>query len=277
MAKLYSKNTWTDEVLANAAKYLVKDDDGNTVYENALIQLATEVVTACSPVNAERMQNIEDGIDALDDLLVALQSTFGLDVATEITVAGGVLTLSQTIHKIQPETSTADDIDTLAGLSAGQFGVLTASDAGTDTLTFKHGTGNISCSGGSDIDLSEGAIIVYYDGTTYYISGGGGGGGSAPATKAENDFQGGDGAGAWIKKTLAETKTILAVTDLQTILSSGWIPADGTWTFSSADAPTYVVSVNADMTGIISVGMKIKLTHATVKYFIVTAVGAFSG
>lgn len=59
----------------------------------------------------------------------------------------------------------------------------------------------------------------------------------------------------------------------------GWIPATGTWTYSStaAHSPIYVVSVNADMTGIISVGMKIKLTHATVKYFIVTAVGTYGG
>lgn len=33
--------------------------------------------------------------------------------------------------------------------------------------------------------------------------------GAAPATTAANDFQVGDGAGAWIKKTLAETVTIL--------------------------------------------------------------------
>lgn len=36
-----------------------------------------------------------------------------------------------------------------------------------------------------------------------------GGGGSAPATTAENDFQVGDGLGAWVTKTLAETITIL--------------------------------------------------------------------
>ena len=41
----------------------------------------------------------------------------------------------------------------------------------------------------------------------------------------------------------------------------GWITATGTWTFSSADAPTYVISVNNDQTAIIGVGMRIKLTH----------------
>lgn len=177
MAKLYSKNTWTDEVLANAAKYLVKDDDGNTVYENALIQLATEVVTAGSPVNAERMQNIEDGIDALDDLLVALQSKFTFEAATELTIVGGAITTTQTVHKLQPETGTSDDLDTISGLSAGDILILYVSDAGTDTITIKHGTGNISCLGASDVALSHGSAIFYSDGTTVYLIGGGGGGG----------------------------------------------------------------------------------------------------
>jgi hypothetical protein len=61
------------------------------------------------------------------------------------------------------------------------------------------------------------------------------------------------------------------------IYNNGWIPATGTWSYSSADDPTYVISVNADMTAIIGVGQKIKLTQTTDKYFIVTAVGAYSG
>lgn len=57
----------------------------------------------------------------------------------------------------------------------------------------------------------------------------------------------------------------------------GWIAASGTWSYSSADSPTFVISVNADMTTTIGVGMRIKLTQTTVKYFIVTAVGVFGG
>jgi len=61
-------------------------------------------------------------------------------------------------------------------------------------------------------------------------------------------------------------------------VGDGWISASGTWTYSSADAPTYVISVNNDQTAIICVGMRINLTHGgSVKYFIVTAVGAYSG
>ena len=57
-----------------------------------------------------------------------------------------------------------------------------------------------------------------------------------------------------------------------------WTSDSNTWTFSSADSPTFVISVNADMTALITAGTQIQLTQsATVKYFIVTAVGAYSG
>lgn len=58
---------------------------------------------------------------------------------------------------------------------------------------------------------------------------------------------------------------------------SGWIPAGETWTYASADDPTYTFTVAADVTTKYSVGMKIKLTQGTVKYFIITAVSTFSG
>lgn len=59
--------------------------------------------------------------------------------------------------------------------------------------------------------------------------------------------------------------------------ADGWIAGTGTWSYSSADSPTFVISVNADVTAIIGVGDRIKLTQTTTKYFIVTAVGSYSG
>ena len=58
---------------------------------------------------------------------------------------------------------------------------------------------------------------------------------------------------------------------------NGWIPAGETWTYAGADDPTFTFKVNADVTGKYSAGMKIKLTQTTVKYFIITAVSAYSG
>lgn len=57
----------------------------------------------------------------------------------------------------------------------------------------------------------------------------------------------------------------------------GWISAEETWTYASADDPTYTFTVAADVTTKYSVGMRIKLTQTTVKYFIITAVSTFSG
>jgi len=67
--------------------------------------------------------------------------------------------------------------------------------------------------------------------------------------------------------------------NLQTkLLNRGWLAVPATCSWSSSDAPTYVVSFNADVNGDIGVGMRFKCTHAgSVKYFIVTDVGAYSG
>lgn len=45
------------------------------------------------------------------------------------------------------------------------------------------------------------------------------------------------------------------------LLATGWIPSGGTWTYSSVDDPTGVVTVNADLTGVLSAGMRIKMTN----------------
>ena len=54
-------------------------------------------------------------------------------------------------------------------------------------------------------------------------------------------------------------------------LSVGWQSATGTFTYTSADAPTFVMATSVNTTSFISVGMKLKLTQGTTKYFIVTA------
>ncbi len=55
-------------------------------------------------------------------------------------------------------------------------------------------------------------------------------------------------------------------------LAGGWIAAGETWTYASADAPTFTFTISGDKTTKYSAGMKIKLTQTTVKYFIITAV-----
>lgn len=60
-------------------------------------------------------------------------------------------------------------------------------------------------------------------------------------------------------------------------LLSGWFKATGTWTYTSADAPTFIASVPDADAALFGVGWKIKLTQTSVKYFIVVAKGTPSG
>lgn len=53
-----------------------------------------------------------------------------------------------------------------------------------------------------------------------------------------------------------------------------WTPISGTLTYLSTDAPTFVATTSADLTGTISLGMRIRLVQTTTKYFIVTAITA---
>lgn len=65
---------------------------------------------------------------------------------------------------------------------------------------------------------------------------------------------------------------------LQRYLAEGWVEAgfdtltgSETWTYASADAPTFTFTVPGDVTGKYHPGMRVKLTQTTVKYFIITA------
>jgi len=71
MSKIYTKNTWVDEVLADTEAYEVIKTGGGAIANvselaDVEINLTTSVAIAGSPVNASRMNNIENGIDAID-------------------------------------------------------------------------------------------------------------------------------------------------------------------------------------------------------------------
>jgi len=56
-------------------------------------------------------------------------------------------------------------------------------------------------------------------------------------------------------------------------LTNGWFPITKTLVYAAADDPTFTFTIAAfDATAQLSPGMKIKLTNATVKYFIITKV-----
>jgi len=96
------------------------------------------------------------------------------EVASELTISAGAVTFTQLNHKLQPQSGTSDDLDTINGTSNGQSGVIYVADFGTDTITIKHNTGNILCVGNADITISNGCVFWFSNGTKIFISGGGG-------------------------------------------------------------------------------------------------------
>jgi hypothetical protein len=77
-----------------------------------------------------------------------------------LTLASGVVTATQTLHTIAAQTGTTDDLDTITvghtdltvgGTTVRPFIVIRA-DTG-DTITVKHGTGNISLASEGDFLL----------------------------------------------------------------------------------------------------------------------------
>jgi len=82
------------------------------------------------------------------------------------------------------------------------------------------------------------------------------------------------------KKETTEQILSLIDADIIDITSLSWKTDDNTWTFSSANTyfPEYVFNVNADATGYLYVGQKIKYTQSSVvKYGIIVSVGTYTG
>lgn len=103
MAKLYTKTVWNDEVLAGAERFDINDNGGTPIEENVEIELVTAVVTAGTPLNAENLNNIEEGIDAIDDRLDDLET----EVDTKLLGAYGCRLATTTTQTFATGTWTA--------------------------------------------------------------------------------------------------------------------------------------------------------------------------
>lgn len=86
------------------------------------------------------------------------------DAATELTIASGAVTVTQTYHRLDTESDAASDyLDTISGGAAVQLLLLRITDAGRDVI-IRHNVDNISCAGGTNItlgELSDLAILIY--------------------------------------------------------------------------------------------------------------------
>ena len=113
--------------------------------------------TGNAGVNVETV-NLKDGhINELKKLI--------FKDSTELTIASGVITVTQTRHNVDTEGNAGtDNLVTINGGEAGQMLILTTTDSARD-VTLKHGTGNILISGGDyTLDSAYKMIILVYSG-----------------------------------------------------------------------------------------------------------------
>ena len=93
-------------------------------------------------------------------------------------------------------------------------------------------------------------------------------------------------SGATTLATLAAGESALVVSDGAAwhvvsgsggAAETGWVAGSGTWSYTSADAPTFVMSVPDADAESIGLGYRVRVTQTTDKYFIVTAIGSPGG
>ncbi|WP_373081172.1 hypothetical protein [Zhongshania sp.] len=78
--------------------------------------------------------------------------------APKVTPVAGVITITGAGHwRVEAETGTADDIDTINGLAPGAIATFSIASGG-DTITFKDGTGNLRLAG--DFALNDGSDTI---------------------------------------------------------------------------------------------------------------------
>lgn len=150
MAKLYTKNTWTDEILAGDELYTIAQSDDTPINENVKISLSTAVTTAGTTVSAEKMNNIENGIDAIDNLVVVIDGEVdaidsrvdNLESTIETAVTGKhTETLSSNLVLLDTDPivqfldpGAADRTITLPDVSANNHAYIISNTSGSDKV-----------------------------------------------------------------------------------------------------------------------------------------------
>jgi hypothetical protein len=106
-----------------------------------------------------------------DGILAGARKNLRITATTELTIAGGVVSVTRSHHKLDTESDDpTDDLDTISGGIAGQLYFFSPADDDR-TVIVKHATGNIQCPGGDDISLAEDDdyIVTFFDGTTHIV------------------------------------------------------------------------------------------------------------
>jgi hypothetical protein len=98
------------------------------------------------------------------EAITAKINTLRYSAPTMLTIASGVITITQDSHRIETEGGAAsDNLDTINGGTDGKVILLRAYDT-THTVVVKNGTGNIRCGTDMSLDSQEDTITLVYAG-----------------------------------------------------------------------------------------------------------------
>ena len=159
MPKIYTPDTIVDEVLTGDARYNTLTDAGVAIESNIQIALATSVAVAGTSLDAAVMNNLEDGLDALDtkvaDILDALV-TAGTSTAFTVATPGA------------KALATYERFSVKFHITAGAAPTLNRDSKGAKALKYYDSSGaKVACS--ATTIITDMITDIIYDGTDYVL------------------------------------------------------------------------------------------------------------
>lgn len=93
---------------------------------------------------------------------------FNIGTLTVKTISGGVITATHSHHSLIAQTGSTDDLNTINGGVPGNMLILRPVSG--DTITFKHGAGNILMLDGADLTVNafRKSVTFLFHGTKWY-------------------------------------------------------------------------------------------------------------
>jgi len=122
------------------------------------------VPNAISEISIDADINMQ-GVHALLNV-----ESLGFQAPSELTIATGAVTQTQSIHTLDTEADAAsDDLDTITVLTNSTFLTVRLAD-NSRIVTLKHGTGNLNLPGSEDIVMTANALyILMYNGSAWNL------------------------------------------------------------------------------------------------------------
>lgn len=112
---------------------------------------------------------LENRVETNETDIGTLQDFYSGTTSSNLTIASGVVTVTQAVHSIETEAAGAtDDLDTISGGSASNILTVYAYDS-SHTVVLKDGTGNLKLSGDCTLDNTEDTATLIKIGSNWQL------------------------------------------------------------------------------------------------------------